>query len=123
VWLAPFVYHGAPRQAIRVGSPTVIQQVSTQQKFYCQCNHCIVMSFNVRRQSVEAFQRMAYELRIHGRPAHQYETSEEAERQARAILADNADSVIEIFDLSTGRPYAPAASAQDRETMSRKIGF
>jgi hypothetical protein len=38
-------------------------------------------------------------------------------------LADNADCVIEIFDLTTGRPYAPAASAQDREAMSRKIGF
>ncbi len=66
---------------------------------------------------------MAYELRIHGRAECRYETAEEAELRARAILADNADSVIEIFDLSTGRPYAPAASVQDRETMSRRIGF
>jgi hypothetical protein len=66
---------------------------------------------------------MAYELRIHGREECRYETPEEAERRARAILADNADCVIEIFDLTTGRPYAPAASAQDREAMSRKSGF
>jgi len=68
-------------------------------------------------------QKMTYELRIHGRTEHQYETPEEAEMRARALLADNADCEIEIFDLSTGRPYAPAASAQDRETMSREIGF
>jgi hypothetical protein len=66
---------------------------------------------------------MAYELRISGRAASRYETPEEAELRARAIMADNADSAIEIFDLSTGKPYAPAASAEDRETLSRKIGF
>jgi hypothetical protein len=66
---------------------------------------------------------MAYELRIHGQTKHQYETPEKAEVRARAILANNADCVIEIFDLSTGRPYSPAASEPDRETMSRKIGF
>jgi hypothetical protein len=66
---------------------------------------------------------MAYELRIGGRAAARYETSEEAELRTRAMMADNADCAIEIFDLSTGQPYAPAASAEDREALSRKIGF
>jgi len=66
---------------------------------------------------------MAYELRISGRAAFRYETPEEAERRARAIVADNADCRVEIFDLSNGKPYAPAASAEDREKLSRKIGF
>jgi hypothetical protein len=73
--------------------------------------------------SAEVIAKMAYELRIGGRAAARYETSEEAELRARAMMADNADCAVEIFDLSTGQPYAPAASAEDRETLSRKIGF
>ncbi|WP_428486845.1 hypothetical protein [Rhodopila sp.] len=66
---------------------------------------------------------MPYELRIDGQASGRFETSDEAEARARAILRENADNVVEIFDLSTGRPYAPAAGAEDRDAMARKIGF
>ena len=66
---------------------------------------------------------MTYELRVRGRVERRYDTPEQAEARAREIIEDNADCVVEIFDLSTGRPYAPAASAEDREALSRKIGF
>jgi hypothetical protein len=66
---------------------------------------------------------MAYELRVRGRVERHYDTAEQAEARAREIMKDNADCVVEIFDLSTGQPYAPAASAADREALSRKIGF
>jgi hypothetical protein len=49
--------------------------------------------------------------------------SDEAEEQARQIMRRDADSVVEIIDLSTGRPYAPAAGAGDREALAKKIGF
>jgi hypothetical protein len=52
-----------------------------------------------------------------------YEVSDEAEEQARQIIRKDADCVIEIFDLSTGRPYAPAADAGDREALARGIGY
>jgi hypothetical protein len=66
---------------------------------------------------------MAYELRVTGRAVGRYEQSDEAEEEARQIIRSDADSVIEIIDLSTGRPYAPAASAVDREALAKKIGF
>jgi hypothetical protein len=66
---------------------------------------------------------MSYELRKDGRVAGRFETSKEAEAHAREMLRENADSVIEVIDLTTGRPYGPAASAEDREAMARKIGF
>jgi hypothetical protein len=66
---------------------------------------------------------MAYELRIRGQAERRYDTAEQAEARAREIMEGNADCVVEIFDLSTGRPYAPAASAEDRDSLSRKIGF
>jgi hypothetical protein len=66
---------------------------------------------------------MPYELRVGGQNAGQFDTSDEAEAHARALLREDADRVVEIIDQSTGRPYAPAASAGDREAMARKIGF
>jgi hypothetical protein len=66
---------------------------------------------------------MPYELRVGGRAAGRYETSDEAEGQARQIIRSDADSVVEIIDLSTGRPYAPAAGVGDREALAKKIGF
>lgn len=66
---------------------------------------------------------MAYELQVQGQPRARYETSDEAEARARAILQIDADCVIEIIDLSTGRPYAPAASRADRNALAQKIGF
>ncbi|PPQ35479.1 hypothetical protein CCS01_07300 [Rhodopila globiformis] len=66
---------------------------------------------------------MPYELRMNGRPAGRFETPDEAEQQARTLIRQNADHVVEIIDLATGQPYAPAASGGDREALARKIGF
>jgi len=65
---------------------------------------------------------MTFELRSGG-TSEQFETAAEAEERARAIILENADATVEITDLSTGRPYAPAASKQEREALARKIGF
>ena len=65
---------------------------------------------------------MAYELRCRG-STERFDTADGAEARARAIILENADAVIEIIDLATGRPYAPAASPADREALTRKIGF
>jgi hypothetical protein len=66
---------------------------------------------------------MPYELLVDGRTAGRYEMSDEAEEHARQIIRSNADSVVEIIDLSTGRPYAPAAGVGDRDTLAKKIGY
>ncbi|HEY0182458.1 MAG TPA: hypothetical protein VGC09_06570 [Rhodopila sp.] len=66
---------------------------------------------------------MAYELRLAGEVYGRFPTSEEATEHARAMLRANADSVIQIVDLSTGRPYAPAADPEDRENLAGKIGY
>lgn len=66
---------------------------------------------------------MAYELRVAGQSTARFDTPEQAEACARDMLLKDADSVIEIIDLSTGRPYAPAASAEDRESLARNVGF
>jgi hypothetical protein len=66
---------------------------------------------------------MPYELRMNGRACGRFETSDEAERQARTLLRENADNNIEIIDLVSGQPYAPAASAEDRDALAKKIGF
>lgn len=63
---------------------------------------------------------MAFELRFRGK-TERFETSGEAEERAREIIQDNADATVEIFNLSTGWPYAPAASQQDREALAKKI--
>ena len=66
---------------------------------------------------------MPYELRMNGRPIGRFDTSNEAEQQARALIRQNADNVVEIIDLASGQPYAPAASGGDRDALARKIGF
>jgi len=66
---------------------------------------------------------MAYELRTAGRPAEQYETPEEAEARARDLIKADADLHVEVIDLTTGRPCAPAAGRDDREHLSRNVGF
>jgi hypothetical protein len=65
-------------------------------------------------------QSMAFELRGRGK-TEQYDTASEAETRARTIILEDADASVEIIDLSTGRPYAPAASQKDRETLARKV--
>jgi hypothetical protein len=66
---------------------------------------------------------MPYELRMNGRTIGRFEASDEAERQARALIRQNADNVVEIIDLVSGQPYAPAASSKDRDALAKKIGF
>lgn len=66
---------------------------------------------------------MAYELRIARQATERFDRVEEAQARARDLLRQNADTQVEIFDLSTGRPYAPAASAEEGEDMARKVGF
>ncbi|OYV39162.1 MAG: hypothetical protein B7Z80_08005 [Rhodospirillales bacterium 20-64-7] len=66
---------------------------------------------------------MAYELRIAGQASECFDRAEDAQARARDLLRQDADTRVEIFDLNTGRPYAPAASAEDGEDMARKVGF
>ncbi len=66
---------------------------------------------------------MAYELRIAGRADSQFDRLEQAESRAREVLLGNADADVAIIDLATGKPYAPAADAAERERLARKIGF
>jgi hypothetical protein len=66
---------------------------------------------------------MPFELRIGGRPMDRFDDSNQAEARAQALVRENADIIVEIIDLATGRPYAPAASAADRDALARKIGF
>jgi hypothetical protein len=62
-----------------------------------------------------------YELRIDGQAAGHFENAGEAESRARDIIRRDADSIVEIFDVSTGRPYAPAAGSGDKEDIARKM--
>ncbi|WP_428542168.1 hypothetical protein [Rhodopila sp.] len=66
---------------------------------------------------------MGFELRIGGQAIDRFETSDDAEARARELVRENADIVVEIIDLSTGRPYAPAAGAGERDALAGKIGF
>jgi hypothetical protein len=66
---------------------------------------------------------MPYELRIAGRSSEQFGQVGEALARARAILRNDADVQLEIIDLTTNRPYGPAAGAEDREVLSREVGF
>ena len=66
---------------------------------------------------------MGFELRIGGQAIDRFEASDDAEARARELVRENADVVVEIIDLSTGRPYAPAAGAGDRDALAGKIGF
>ena len=66
---------------------------------------------------------MPYELRLAGQTPERFDTSDAAEARARELIRADADRQVEIIDLATGRPYAPAAGAKDREEISRKGGF
>jgi hypothetical protein len=66
---------------------------------------------------------MTYEVRIAGQAPEQFDRVEDAEARARAAIRANADARVEVIDLSTGQPYAPAAGAEDREDLAGKIGF
>ena len=66
---------------------------------------------------------MSFELRIGGQAIDRFDSADDAEARARSLVRENADIVIEIIDLSTGRPYAPAAGAGDRDSLAGKVGF
>jgi hypothetical protein len=70
---------------------------------------------------------MEFELRVGGDCIARFETAEAAETRARELVRANADIIVEIIDLNTGRPtgrpYAPAADEAGREALARKIGF
>ena len=66
---------------------------------------------------------MSFELRIGGQGVERFEQADEAEVRARGLVRENADIIVEIIDLSTGRPYAPAAGAGERDSLAGKIGF
>jgi hypothetical protein len=66
---------------------------------------------------------MSFELRIGGQATDCFENSADAEARARALVRENADIIVEVIDLSTGRPYAPAAGADERDALAGKIGY
>jgi hypothetical protein len=66
---------------------------------------------------------MPYELRLAGRPPERFDSAEAAERRARDLIRADADVQIDVIDLQTGRPYAPAAAGADRDRLAGKVGF
>ena len=66
---------------------------------------------------------MAYELRIDGRAAGRFEQSEDAVEAVKRLLQQRPDCEPEIFDLETGKPFAPAASRGWREHLANMVGF
>lgn len=66
---------------------------------------------------------MPYELRAKGRLVQTFDTEEEAVAGAREILLTQPDSELEIWDMTTGKPAAPAASKEWRDDLARKVGF
>ena len=66
---------------------------------------------------------MRYELRIGGTPKGRFATERAAVAAARDIIRDDADADVEIFNLETGRPCAPAASKTWREALANRVGF
>jgi hypothetical protein len=66
---------------------------------------------------------MAYELRLPGRPAAQFETEQDAVAAARRALEDNPDAEPDIIDLATGKPAAPGSSKNWREELKNRVGF
>ena len=53
---------------------------------------------------------MPYELRAKGWTAQTFDTEDEAVAGARALIRTQPDSDPEIWDTTTGKPAAPAAS-------------
>ena len=66
---------------------------------------------------------MPYELRAKGRTVQTFDTEDEAVAGARELIRTQPDSDPEIWDTTTGKPAAPAASKAWREDLARKIGF
>jgi hypothetical protein len=66
---------------------------------------------------------MAYELRANGRTAQTFDTEDAAVAGARELIRTQPDSDPEIWDTTTGKPAAPAASKSWREDPARKVGF
>ncbi|MBV8911631.1 MAG: hypothetical protein JOZ05_01175 [Acetobacteraceae bacterium] len=66
---------------------------------------------------------MAYELRMTGATAQQFDTEQEAVAAAERLLREDPDAEPEIIDLSTGRAAAPGASRNWREELRNRIGF
>lgn len=65
---------------------------------------------------------MPYELRTPGRPPEAFDAPDAAEARARELIRADADLQVEIIDLFTGRPYAPAAGESERERLAKKLG-
>ncbi len=66
---------------------------------------------------------MPYDLRIPGQPSRPFHTEAEAVAAAREALLADPDAEPEIFDTSTGKPCAPAASKSWREELASRTGF
>lgn len=66
---------------------------------------------------------MAYEIRMEGKPAETFESSEAALDRVREILASDPDADPEVIDSKTGRAFEPAASKRWREHLANKVGY
>ena len=66
---------------------------------------------------------MSYELRLNGQAAGTFDAEDAAVAAARDALRRDPDAEPEIFDLSTGKPYAPGASKSWREELANRVGF
>jgi hypothetical protein len=66
---------------------------------------------------------MPYELRTPGRPAERFDSAEDAEVRARDLIRVDADTRVDVIDLTTGRPYAPASVEEDRDRIAGKVGY
>ena len=60
---------------------------------------------------------MPYELRAKGRTVQTFATEDEAVAGARELIRTQPDSDPEIWDTTTGKPAAPAASKAWREGL------
>lgn len=66
---------------------------------------------------------MAYEVRIDGKAAATFDTSEAALDRVRAEIARNVDCEPEIIDTETGHAFEPAASKSWREHLAKNVGY
>jgi hypothetical protein len=64
---------------------------------------------------------MPYELRMNGKTVQTFDTEEEAIAHAREVIKTRPDSEPEIWDTTTGKPAAPAASKEWRDDLARKM--
>lgn len=66
---------------------------------------------------------MAYEIRVNGRTVAIHERQRDALAEVKQMVARDPDTQAEIINTLTGKPAAPAASAEDREDYATKVGF